>query len=86
MTVSPAPADFRPASPVQGTHSVIERNWNELIRPEKPQIESGADGQRKARLVTGVRVHLLVELVPQAGLYCDLLNDHKIPSAARFVA
>src|SRR5688572_27420762 len=51
MTVSPQPADFRPASPVQGTHSVIERNWNELIRPEKPQIESGADGQRKARLV-----------------------------------
>ena len=46
MTVSPQPADFRPASPVQGTHSVIERNWNELIRPEKPQIESGADGQR----------------------------------------
>jgi DNA-directed RNA polymerase subunit alpha len=51
MTVSPSPAEFRPASPVQGTHSVIERNWNELIRPEKPQIESGADGQRKARLV-----------------------------------
>jgi len=30
---------------------VIERNWNELIRPEKPQIESGADGVRKARIV-----------------------------------
>jgi DNA-directed RNA polymerase subunit alpha len=30
---------------------VIERNWNELIRPEKPQIETGADANRKARLV-----------------------------------
>jgi DNA-directed RNA polymerase subunit alpha len=30
---------------------VIERNWNELIRPEKPQIEPGSDSQRKARLV-----------------------------------
>ena len=52
MTYSPAPADFdRPASPVLGNPSVIERNWNELIRPEKPQIESGNDGERKARLV-----------------------------------
>ena len=30
---------------------MIERNWNELIRPEKPMIESGADASRKARLV-----------------------------------
>ena len=30
---------------------MIERNWNELIRPEKPLIESGGDGSRKARLV-----------------------------------
>ena len=30
---------------------MIERNWNELIRPEKPQIETGADAARKARLV-----------------------------------
>ena len=30
---------------------MIERNWNELIRPEKPQIEIGADANRKARLV-----------------------------------
>ena len=30
---------------------MIERNWNELIRPEKPQIETGADGARKARIV-----------------------------------
>jgi DNA-directed RNA polymerase subunit alpha len=30
---------------------VIERNWNELIRPEKPMIESGADGARKARII-----------------------------------
>ena len=30
---------------------MIERNWQQLIRPEKPQIESGADAQRKARLV-----------------------------------
>jgi DNA-directed RNA polymerase subunit alpha len=30
---------------------MIERNWQELIRPEKPQIEVGADPQRKARLV-----------------------------------
>ena len=30
---------------------MIERNWNELIRPEKPMIESGADGARKARIV-----------------------------------
>jgi len=30
---------------------VIERNWNELIRPEKPLIETGADANRKARLV-----------------------------------
>ena len=27
---------------------MIERNWNELIRPEKPQIETGADAARKA--------------------------------------
>ena len=32
-------------------HHVIERNWNELIRPEKPQIETGADATRKARIV-----------------------------------
>ena len=30
---------------------MIERNWQELIRPEKPQIEIGSDTQRKARLV-----------------------------------
>jgi DNA-directed RNA polymerase subunit alpha len=30
---------------------VIERNWNELIRPEKPMIEVGADATRKARIV-----------------------------------
>jgi len=30
---------------------VIERNWNELIRPEKPLIETGSDANRKARLV-----------------------------------
>ncbi|MDO9245996.1 MAG: DNA-directed RNA polymerase subunit alpha, partial [Phenylobacterium sp.] len=30
---------------------MIERNWNELIRPEKPLIETGADANRKARLV-----------------------------------
>ena len=30
---------------------MIERNWQELIRPEKPQIEVGSDAQRKARLV-----------------------------------
>jgi DNA-directed RNA polymerase subunit alpha len=30
---------------------MIERNWQELIRPEKPQIEASSDPQRKARLV-----------------------------------
>ena len=30
---------------------MIERNWQELIRPEKPQIDAGSDPQRKARLV-----------------------------------
>ena len=30
---------------------MIERNWNELIRPEKPLIEAGTDANRKARLV-----------------------------------
>jgi len=35
----------------EGHHSVIERNWNELIRPEKPLIELGVDANRKARLV-----------------------------------
>ena len=30
---------------------MIERNWQELIRPEKPQIETGSDPLRKARLV-----------------------------------
>jgi DNA-directed RNA polymerase subunit alpha len=30
---------------------MIERNWNELIRPEKPQIETGSDATRKARIV-----------------------------------
>ena len=30
---------------------MIERNWQELIRPEKPQIETGQDPQRKARMV-----------------------------------
>jgi len=30
---------------------VIERNWQDLIRPEKPQVEAGSDSQRKARLV-----------------------------------
>ena len=30
---------------------MIEKNWNELIRPEKPQIETGSDAQRKARRV-----------------------------------
>jgi len=30
---------------------VIERNWNELIRPDKPLIENGADASRKARIV-----------------------------------
>ncbi|MDH4384165.1 MAG: DNA-directed RNA polymerase subunit alpha [Caulobacter sp.] len=30
---------------------MIERNWNELIRPEKPLIETGSDASRKARIV-----------------------------------
>ncbi|HEX8233686.1 MAG TPA: DNA-directed RNA polymerase subunit alpha [Caulobacteraceae bacterium] len=30
---------------------MIERNWNELIKPERPQIETGQDAQRKARMV-----------------------------------
>jgi len=30
---------------------VIERNWQELIKPEKPLIETGADASRKARIV-----------------------------------
>ncbi|MEI7932280.1 MAG: DNA-directed RNA polymerase subunit alpha [Alphaproteobacteria bacterium] len=30
---------------------MIERNWNELIRPEKPTIEPGKDAARKARIV-----------------------------------
>ena len=30
---------------------MIERNWQELIRPEKPQVEAGSDPLRKARLV-----------------------------------
>ena len=30
---------------------MIERNWNELIRPEKPLIETGSDATRKARIV-----------------------------------
>jgi DNA-directed RNA polymerase subunit alpha len=30
---------------------VIERNWQELIRPEKPLIETGGDATRKARMV-----------------------------------
>ena len=30
---------------------MIERNWNELTRPDKPLIELGADANRKARLI-----------------------------------
>jgi DNA-directed RNA polymerase subunit alpha len=30
---------------------VIDRNWNELTRPEEPLIELGADANRKARLI-----------------------------------
>jgi len=30
---------------------VIERNWNELTKPEKPLIEAGVDASRKARIV-----------------------------------
>ena len=30
---------------------MIERNWNELIRPEKPLIETGNDSERRARMV-----------------------------------
>jgi DNA-directed RNA polymerase subunit alpha len=30
---------------------VIERNWNELTKPEKPLIETGSDASRKARIV-----------------------------------
>ena len=41
---------------------MIERNWQELIRPEKPQIDAGADPARKARLevdlpANGPRAH-----------------------------
>src|SRR6187551_3743200 len=30
---------------------MIERNWQQLIRPEKPQVEAGSDASRKMRLV-----------------------------------
>ncbi len=30
---------------------MIERNWQELIRPEKPLIETGGDAGRKARMI-----------------------------------
>ena len=36
---------------MNGYPPVIERNWNELIRPEKPLIEAGSDAARKARIV-----------------------------------
>lgn len=29
---------------------MIERNWQELIRPEKPQIETGSDASHRAKL------------------------------------
>ena len=32
---------------------MLERNWQELIRPEKPQVEASSDPQRKSRLVAG---------------------------------
>jgi DNA-directed RNA polymerase subunit alpha len=35
----------------QGHPPVIERNWNELTKPEKPLIEAGVDASRKARIV-----------------------------------
>ncbi len=41
----------RPATAPKETKSVIERNWNELIRPEKPLIETGSDADKKARIV-----------------------------------
>ncbi|CAA9480851.1 MAG: DNA-directed RNA polymerase alpha subunit, partial [uncultured Sphingomonadaceae bacterium] len=30
---------------------MIERNWQELTRPEKPLVETGNDAQRRARIV-----------------------------------
>src|SRR5687768_8051513 len=42
---------LRPAILRSEGHHVIERNWNELVRPEKPQIEASSDPQRKSRLV-----------------------------------
>src|SRR6201989_2104205 len=30
---------------------MIERNWQQLIRPKKPQVEAGSDPSRKMRLV-----------------------------------
>jgi len=29
---------------------MIERNWQQLIRPEKPQVEAGSDPSRKMRV------------------------------------
>lgn len=39
------------ADEIRSRDSMIERNWQELIRPEKPQVEGGSDPLRKARLV-----------------------------------
>ena len=57
---------------------MIERNWQELIRPEKPQIDAGSDPQRKARLVArqegaGAQ-QLLLYLLGEAGLEPESLR------------
>ena len=39
------------AGETRSRDKMIERNWQELIRPEKPQVEGGSDPLRKARLV-----------------------------------
>ena len=45
---------------------MIERNWQELIRPEKPQIETGSDASRKAKLTAAEWSNLFGERMLEA--------------------
>ena len=35
----------------EGVMSVIEKNWQELIRPMKPEIQPGFDPVRQAKII-----------------------------------
>ena len=58
--------------------AILNKNWKDLIRPNRPVVEHDRDAQRKAKLV--------IEPLEQPGLRARDLGQRRLAADARVVA